>query len=1579
MSALELLSAPGLWLLAGLAPVALLYVLRIRRERLRVPSTWLWAAAQRDLLARHPWKRLTRELPLLLEVLTLTALAVALARPATRGGAVVGDHVAVVIDTSASMLATTSRTDGATRFEEARRAATAIVMRLAPGADAFVVDAGRDARAITPLERDRHVLSGAIARLDAHEVEGDLESAVGLAADRLRALHGSRRIVIITDGALARDAPIATAGIDTQVVTVGDDVENAAIVRVDARRGADIASKRDEVQVFAMIESFGSRPREAYVTLSLDGRTEPVASRRIALAPFSKTPVVLSFEPRNEDDGAGLVVRMTPGDALAADDVAYVRVPAARALPVVLASDHPPSWLARALAADANVDLRTVSLAELATVNVAPDALVAVDGACPSSIPGRDVLVVAPGEGDCLGVHVGAPVEQPRITSWDTSDARLRFLTFDGVHIARSRLLGTPGRGALMRTTSDTLIADASTPGRSGTIIGFDLGESDWPLQSSFVLFVRDVVEVARSHRTQGASIAARTGEPLRISTPLGVTRVRVDPPGGEATELEAKDGFTTIPPPTSAGFVRARWVEPHVGSAIVPVNLVSGRESDIRPRPVALEVGGTSKATSSREMDAHHEWAAWLAFAASALACVELVWLTRPTARRQRPPAWALAIALCACGPMAYESLVYAGIATERYVRFGSLVGVAAVAAAGVLLSWRLALLPARMGRTRRALFAALSSSAVLAAALAASEPELGAPLDRLTVVLAVDRSRSIDLVPGAQARVRYELAAAEQSMRASDRVATLVFGAEAAVEDPPRPRSELPPPQRIEVGRDGTDIEAAIRRSLAEVPSDSAARIALITDGVETRGDALLAAAAAQSAGVPIDAVVLEQQASRDVRIVSVGAPTTADRSEPFDLRIVTSSAISTDLEIRISRDHTPLARIARAHVNAGEDVLRLREIAPEVGLHRYDVEVTALDPSADSSPEDNAASTFVRVRGPAIALVLEADTGAGAPVARALEAAGMLVEERPLSGVPTEVGELSGYDLVTLGDIRASDLTPTQLSALASYVRDLGGGLLLFGSDRSMGPGGYARTPIEEVSPVYFDLKKEKRRASLAEVIAIDYSGSMGMVVSGQTKLALANEAAARSASLLGHGDRLGVEHVDTEVRWTVPVGPVDEPEAIGARVRSVSVGGGGIYTDLALNAGYEALASEHVNLKHLLLFADGNDAEQIAGCRAIVHEASSHGITTSVISLGTGHDSPELEALSKEGGGRFYLIDDATKLPAVFTQETILAAKSAIHEDPFRVSVGAPSAATRGLDFDGAPALGGYVVTVPKPLSTIALTGPEGDPILVSWSAGLGRAGAFMSDYRDKWGAAWLSWDGAGKLFGQVARDLARKNDDPRVRLASDTDRGELHVRADVVGDDGRAQTFRRLSVHVAGPDGYSRNLPLEAIGAGRYTTSLPLSRPGTYVATAKDDADGAPVGTSVAVLERGEEMRPTGSDRAILARLTSATGGKVRDSLAGIFEEREARRFAYTALAPFFTLFAGIALVLAVAARKTNPRSGATTATAMPSATTTSHAPSSVQAPTSPARPAPTPPPRALTSAERLARKRRNRR
>ena len=155
--------------------------------------------------------------------------------------------------------------------------------------------------------------------------------------------------------------------------------------------------------------------------------------------------------------------------------------------------------------------------------------------------------------------------------------------------------------------------------------------------------------------------------------------------------------------------------------------------------------------------------------------------------------------------------------------------------------------------------------------------------------------------------------------------------------------------------------------------------------------------------------------------------------------------------------------------------------------------------------------------------------------------------------------------------------------------SYVRDLGGGLLLMGGDHSLSArAASGKTPVEEVSPVSFDLKQERRRASLAEVIAVDYSGSMAMSAGSNTKLELANEAAVRSAELLGAGDRLGVMHVDTAVRWTVPLGPVLDKAQIAKDIRAVGPGGGGIYIDLSLENGYRALSKEHVQLKHLFCF-------------------------------------------------------------------------------------------------------------------------------------------------------------------------------------------------------------------------------------------------------------------------------------------------------------------------------------------------------------------------------------------------------
>lgn len=884
------------------------------------------------------------------------------------------------------------------------------------------------------------------------------------------------------------------------------------------------------------------------------------------------------------------------------------------------------------------------------------------------------------------------------------------------------------------------------------------------------------------------------------------------------------------------------------------------------------------------------------------------------------RRPVLLLAL-IASAAPGLYVGLVWTAVLAESYLRFSRpwLAPLALMAMTFVAI--RLARHGSGWGRGRKLMADGLTSLAVLSSALAATGPELGRPLDRLAIVVVIDRSRSIDLVPNAERRVDTELEVAQESMGDDDLVATVAFAADAATEEPLRTKSRTRSAQRADLGRDGTDIAAGLKRALAEMPADAAARIVLMSDGVPTRGDVMAAAAAAVASDIPIDTVLLEQRQIPDVRVVSLRVTPRANEGETLAMRVVVSSPAATEIELRIKLDGR-LIRRSRARLEAGDNVLRIPDPAPGAGLHRYDVEVTSLDHELDESADDNSASAFVRVRGPARALVIDGDPGATAFVATALTEAGFRVDQGAASAVPTDIDGMAGYDLIVLGDVPAHALAPRQLDALASYVRDLGGGLLLTGGDRSMGPGGYARTPVEEVSPVSFDLKHDQRRASLAEVLAIDISGSMAVRVGGHTKLELANEGAARSAALLGPGDHLGVVHVDTAPKWSVPLGPVTDKAAIDAAIRGVGPGGGGILVDVALDEAYAALRRATVNLKHALVFADGADAENITpAVQAGVSAALQDGITTSCVSLGQGPDVPALEEMSKRGGGRFYIVEDAARLPSVFTQETILAARSALVERPFRVAQTASNAVTQGVPFTEAPELDGYVVTVAKPSANVILAGPESDPILAIWSSGVGRAAAFSSDLKDRWGGKWTHWKPAARLVAQIARDIGRREDDRRVRLEADTAGGQLQLSATVVDDDGRMQSFRRLKAVVRGPDGYRRDVSLEAAGAGSYAATVPLERPGAYIAVAMDEVTGDPVATTGAALSAGEEMRPTGSDRALLARIAELTGGRARDTLAGIFRDRGARRFAYKDITMAMAMAAALGLLLSVAARR----------------------------------------------------------
>ena len=72
---------------------------------------------------------------------------------------------------------------------------------------------------------------------------------------------------------------------------------------------------------------------------------------------------------------------------------------------------------------------------------------------------------------------------------------------------------------------------------------------------------------------------------------------------------------------------------------------------------------------------------------------------------------------------------------------------------------------------------------------------------------------------------------------------------------------------------------------------------------------------------------------------------------------------------------------------------------------------------------------------------------------------------------------------------------------------------------------------------------------------------------------------------------------------------------------------------------------------------------------------------------------------------------------------------------------------------GVGMESAPPLRGYVRFQARPTADAILEADNGDPLLVRWQYGLGRAAVFTSDAKNRWAVNWVAWPGFRPAVGQ----------------------------------------------------------------------------------------------------------------------------------------------------------------------------------------------------------------------------------
>lgn len=750
---------------------------------------------------------------------------------------------------------------------------------------------------------------------------------------------------------------------------------------------------------------------------------------------------------------------------------------------------------------------------------------------------------------------------------------------------------------------------------------------------------------------------------------------------------------------------------------------------------------------------------------------------------------------------------------------------------------------------------------------------------------VLSFGTDSRLEVAPGPAADARLPAAFAAHGTRASD-AASSPNGAGAAAADVV-PMSEG--------GAAGTNIARALERAFALYPEGADKRLVLLSDGNETAGAARGAAATARGRGIAIYPVVPPGGHRAEVSLEKFVVPPLAREGGVFDLRLV------------VRNGHAePVA--GRAAIFADDRLLTGQAVSLAPGLSVLEVPARILErgnyllraelrTEPDPVAANNRATASLAVAGKTRALVVTDNPDTH--LARALQLKDVEIEFRPPARLPTDLGRLLDYNSLVFDDVGRDALTAGQMDAVERYVRDFGGGFLLAGGARTFGSLDYRGSAIERVSPVAFRAQppKRKKRIPIALFLLIDRSNSMGYnsrvrgLHDGQ-KMKYAQKAAAAVLDQLENSDFAGAIAFDSEAYSLAPLSRLSRNRAtLKSRIGRLRYGGG---TDFyhALAAAADQLTRSRRSIRHVILLTDGDTNRSPTDHYPLIKTIAQRQISVTTIRIGA--DTVNLQLLSylsEKTGGRFYHVEDATKLPQLLVRDTRRTIRRQDADDEgtadVRPRVGARGEILRGLsDF---PALDDYLLTEPKPRARVQLyadTDAGRAPLLATWQYGLGKVAAVPFDPSGAGAGEWIRWDRFGKFWSQAVRWVMRVETPREYRLRTVERHGRTVLRVESFDADergvlqaslprgGRTET---LTLRPVAPRVYEAGLP------ARYTGHVPVTivrRAGTKILNQRSHSVlvGRPVDAAVA------EHRHQHPNRPLLHGLAERTGGTLDPAL-----------------------------------------------------------------------------------------------
>jgi len=631
------------------------------------------------------------------------------------------------------------------------------------------------------------------------------------------------------------------------------------------------------------------------------------------------------------------------------------------------------------------------------------------------------------------------------------------------------------------------------------------------------------------------------------------------------------------------------------------------------------------------------------------------------------------------------------------------------------------------------------------------------------LAVIVVRDQSSS--MAPDQVAWMDRKVAELGRAMSARDRLAVLGFGRDV------RMLAGLGDPRLIglpdaSAEPNGTDIAGALAIAAGLFPDQVEKRVVLLSDGIETQGNAVTELPVLAEQGIRVFAEAPPPSETQRVALTTFEAPAVvrAHSSFAFHVDIESEARTATKARLKLEADGTAVgSRDLKLHPGLNRFELPYRLDQP--GAYIAGAELEAAAPVITLN---RRAETAISVIGPPRVLVVSNEPPR--TVLDALKLRNYQVDQRAPQTLSANPQDLLPYQAVILADALQSALPDPVQQALKTYVSDFGGGVIVTGE--ALADDRFAHGALESVLPVKFQPQpRPPSREPVAIYLCIDRSNSMSYnsrfpAVRDSERIRYAKQAAIALLSQLDDTDFVGVIAFDSQSYVLSRLHPLGEDRAaLEDRVERLEPGGGTDFKDALEIAERDILASR-IAVRQVILLTDGDTNRQYHDHDALIADFAREHIPVSTVRIGPDLANLRLlEDFAEATGGVFYRVDDIEKLPQLFVRLTRQVA-SRTSQNRIHLKAEGHSAILSGIKPEEIPQLEFYTTSEAKDGASVPIRierGKERSPLVAAWQYGLGRTAIFAADPDSMATLTWVHWNRYAEFWSQLVTWAMRPGD------------------------------------------------------------------------------------------------------------------------------------------------------------------------------------------------------------------------